>query len=890
MLSPKLEQLPKTPMWIQYAAVKKDVPDALLFYRMGDFYELFLEDAIDASGILGITLTARNKGEEIPVPMCGVPFHSATNYINRLLAAGKRVAICEQTEDPATAKGIVKREVVRIVSPGMAYDNDALDSGQNNFLLVLLPGAESGKGVYCQAELSTGLLEYSAYSSFEQLRDDLSFTQPREIIAPSSVIDTPAWSELVRATGPEFFTCVTSAPDFYFSPTHGAQELCRHFDVLNLEGFGLSQGDPALEVTGAAFRSIREAQKQGDLRHLQPPRPRLRDGYVQLDESTIEHLDLFPKPGQNPAESVFHHLNRTCTAMGARRLREFLARPLARREAILARQQSVLELKENASLLRRLREELSGMRDIERLVAKVGLRTAGPRDLLALQMVFSRLPAVKFALNESAKTPLLRETDSRIGTFNELRSYLETRLKDEVPLHAREGEIFRQGWNAELDELIALTEDGKTLLEAMETREREATGISSLKIKYNKVFGYFIEVTNSNLANVPKHYIRKQTTANGERFLTDELKKFEDKILSAQEKRIALESALFTEALERIGRESQEILATAKELSLLDALGSLASAASDYGYEAPEILEENTLDILDGRHPALEHLVGRDKFIANSVSFTPKERVFLITGPNMAGKSTYMRQVALITLMAHMGSLVPVKSAKIGLVDRIATRVGASDRIGRGQSTFMVEMNEMARILRQSTARSLLIIDEIGRGTSTFDGLALAWAILEDIVDRLGCRTLFATHYHELTALEQKQSSIRNLCVAVEEQNGEVVFLHEVRKGKAPGSYGVEVARLAGLPMPVVERAKEVLNQLERGSAKLQKAQKDALVRDNQLNLFGAPPSQPVRVPEHLTRLEGSLRALDLDRCSPLDAFMTLKSWKDGLPPPGLPC
>jgi DNA mismatch repair protein MutS len=885
----QLAALPQTPMWVQYGGIKKDALDALLFYRMGDFYELFLDDAVTAAGILGITLTARNKGEDsTPIPMCGVPFHSATSYINRLLAAGKRVAICEQTEDPAATKGIVKREIVRVVSPGMAFDSDSLPASANNYLVVLHPGALEGTGAYCVSDITTGSMEYATYSTFEQLRDDLSLIQAREIAASSRVVDTHAWNQLVKHVGPEFFGCVTPSPDFYFNPAQGAEELQRHFRVLNLEGFGLHADHAALGAVGAAFRIIRDTQKQGDLRHLQPPQPRLRDGYLQLDESTIEHLDLFPKPGQNPAESVFFHLDRTSTAMGARKLRELLSRPLGSPGGIRARQAAVVELKNKSALLRRLRESLGGIRDLERLTAKIGLRTAQPRDLQALRDVFARLPAIKKTLAEAATSPLLAALEQSITPFAELHTYLAQRLREELPAVAREGNIFKPGWHGELDELIALTEDGQKVLLEMEERERANTGIASLKIKYNRVFGYFIEITTSNLANVPKHYVRKQTTANGERFLTDELKKFEDKILSAQDKRVALEVALFDQALDRVGHDSLAILATARELALLDALASLAAAAVEHGYEAPELTEDNVLEIEDGRHPALEKLVGRDKFVANSCSFTSKERAFLITGPNMAGKSTYMRQVALIALLAHVGSLVPARSARVGLVDRIATRVGASDRIGRGQSTFMVEMNEMARILRQSTSRSLLIIDEIGRGTSTFDGLALAWAILEDIVERLSCRALFATHYHELTALESRFQSVKNLSVVVEERNGEVVFLHEVRRGKAPGSYGIEVAKLAGLPAAVVERAKDVLSLLERGSGKLQKNQKEALAKDVQLNFFGGAARSAV--PEHLSKLEASLRGLDINRVTPFDALQTLRTLKEGLPTNSSPC
>jgi DNA mismatch repair protein MutS len=876
----QLENLPDSPMWVQYRGLKKDALDALLFYRMGDFYELFMDDAVIATGILGITLTARNKNEGVPIPMCGVPFHAATGYINRLLAAGKRVAICEQTEDPAATKGIVKRAIVRVVSPGMAFDSDSIDSSQNNFLVVLHPGEESGTGAYCATDITTGSLEFGTYDTFEQLRDDLSLLRAREIAVSSRITDTAEWNELLKAVGEEFFGCVTPSPDFYFNPSQGKEELCRHFGVLNLEGFGLGGDHRALGAVGAAFRVIRDSQKQADLKHLSPPTPRLRIGFLQLDESTIEHLDLFPKPGHNPAESVFYHLDRTSTAMGARKLREMLSRPLGTLKGIKARQEAVLELKNLSPLLRALREELNGIRDLERLTAKIGLRTALPRDLQALQLVFARLPSIKETLHADAKGPLLTATGNSISPFTDLNELLVARLRDELPSNTREGNIFRSGWNKELDELITLTEDGQKILLEMEERERKATGISSLKIKYNRVFGYFIEITTSNLANVPPHYVRKQTTANGERFLTDELKKFEEKILSAQDKRIALEDKLFQESLARVGEQSQAILATARELALLDALVSLATAAQEHGYEAPELTEENVLEIEDGRHPALEKLVGRDKFIANSTHFTTKERAFLITGPNMAGKSTYMRQVAIIALLAHVGSLVPARSARVGLVDRIATRVGASDRIGRGQSTFMVEMNEMARILRQSSGRSLLIIDEIGRGTSTFDGLALAWAILEDIIERLACRALFATHYHELTQLEGRFSSVKNLSVAVEERDGAVVFLHEVRKGKASGSYGIEVAKLAGLPSDVIERAKDVLSLLEKGSSKLQKSQKDALVKDVQMNFFGAPRGEKV-VPDHLAKLEIALRAVDLNHTSPFDALQTLKNWKD---------
>jgi DNA mismatch repair protein MutS len=890
----RLKQLPNTPMWVQYAAIKAEALDALLFYRMGDFYELFLEDAIEASGILGITLTARNKGESIPIPMCGVPFHSSANYINRLLKAGKRVAICEQTEEAGASKGIVKREIVRVVSPGMAFDPDTLESARNHYLMALDIDLTEMRGNYSLAELSTGTIEFAEFESLDQLRDDFSLLQPGEILIPSSFDGLTAFEQMQKLLGKEYFPCITPVPDYYFSASSAAQDLCRHFGVLNLEGFGLSGQSPALKSLGAIFRRIRDTQKLGDLSHLQPPKIRTREGFMQLDESTMEHLDLFPKPGQNPEDSCFHHLNKTSTAMGARKLREFFSRPLNSKEAILYRQKGIQELVQNESLRRRIQDSLSGIRDLERLLAKVGLETASPRDIQALLWILERIPSLKSSLVELAKSIQLQDLEKGIEDFSELKNYLLLRLKEEVPAITREGNIFRTGWNSDLDELIGLTENARAILTEMEEREKKATGINSLKIKFNKVFGYYIEITNSNLANVPMHYVRKQTTANSERFLTDELKKFEEKALSAEEKRIALEEALFKEMLKRVSADNRSLLKTAANLAMLDALASLAQSARDYGYVAPEILEDPILEIIEGRHPALEHLVGRDKFIPNSVHFQAKEKIFLLTGPNMAGKSTYMRQVALITLLAHMGSFVPAKKAQIGLVDRVATRVGASDRIGRGQSTFMVEMNEMARILRQSTAKSLLIIDEIGRGTSTYDGLAIAWAILEDLAERLHCRALFATHYHELTALESRFSTIRNLSVAVEEREGEILFLHEVRKGKASGSYGVEVARLAGLPLPVIDRAKTILDSLEKGSGKMQKAQKEVLDQNRQLGFF-SPVEEKTKpavaaVPAHLLKIEGLLREFDINKTSPIEALLAIKTLKDNLPQSNLPC
>lgn len=875
-------------MWTQYSAIKKDALDALLFYRMGDFYELFLEDAETAAAILGITLTARNKNEGIPIPMCGVPFHSAAGHINKLLAHGKRVAICEQVEAASATKGIVKREIVRIVSPGMAFDQDALEPGENNFVIALQLSGDKEGGAFCALDVSTGACEYARFTSSDDLRDAFASLRPKEILIPLSMEGREDWVKFQNAVGREYFSCITTAADFYFSARGAYEFLCQHFQLANLEAFALTLEHSALGSIGALFRRARDTQRLGDLKHLQAPLPRTNKNFLQLDESTLEHLDLFPKPGHPPEESLFHHINRTETAPGARYLRDLISRPSAQLEEIQSRQVALQALLDRPVFLDSLCEAFRGMLDLERLLAKVGLRTANPRDLLALKDVLERLPKIRkiLALYGSG-APLLQNLLAKIAEFPELHQSLEQRLREDAPAITREGGLFKTGWHAELDELISLTDGGREYLVQLESQERTSTGINSLKVKFNKVFGYYIEITNANLSLVPKHYIRKQTMTGGERYITDELKKFEDKMLVADDKRIALEESLFAELLLTISQATPQILATAKQLAFLDALVSLARAAREHRYVRPELSDDLILEIEAGRHPTLEQLVGSDRFIANDTKFNAQSRLFLITGPNMAGKSTYMRQVALITLLAHMGSFVPAKSAKIGIVDRIATRVGASDRIGRGQSTFMVEMNEMARILRVSTERSLLLIDEIGRGTSTFDGLALAWAILEDLHARMRCRTLFATHYHELTMLERELDGIRNLSVAVQEEGSSVRFLHKVVEGPASGSYGVAVAELAGLPRQVTERAQHILTDLEHSADKRQKQHREIAHKAQQLSFFAqnqaAPTQAKAEIPAHLRTMEAALLGLDLDQCTPWNALVTLRELKSKL-------
>ncbi|MCO5143985.1 MAG: DNA mismatch repair protein MutS [Oligoflexia bacterium] len=882
----QLEQLPDTPMWKQYKEIKVNALDSLLFYRMGDFYELFQQDAIEASEILGITLTARNKGEEIPVPMCGVPHHASNSYINKLVQAGKKVAICEQTEAATATKGIVKREIVRIVSPGMVYDPEALAPVENSFSIALDKHSENLNALsFAMGDLSTGKIEFCSEIPIEAFLDFLGIANPKEILITSDFLDTDFYKKIILEF-PWLQNTKTILPLFYFSKESGYTYLKNHFQLTNLEAMDLSDQDTALGVLGAFFRQAKETQKQSALEHLQMPVRRALEGFVQIDESTIDHLDILPKSDKQTEESLFYHLNKTSTFMGARKLKDWLIRPLSKKSEINARLESVEECYENIFLLSELTDLFGGMRDIERLVARIGLNSANPRDLVGLKNILEQLPRIRTSLANKAKTKLMVDIRESINELPALFKRLDVELLDEPASSKKEGNIFKKGWNNQLDELIELTENGKDTIERLEASEREATGIGNLKIKYNKVFGYFIEVSQAKLASVPARYIRKQTTANAERYITPELKTFEEKVLSASEKRMALEEQLFEDLIAYIKTQTQELLKTASSLATLDVILAFAKVARENNYVRPELIDTCELEIQEGKHPALMKLVGKNKFINNSIHFTESENLFLITGPNMAGKSTFMRQTALITLMAHAGSFVSAKKARIGLVDRISTRVGASDRIGKGQSTFMVEMNEIAKILLSATNRSLLIIDEIGRGTSTYDGLSIAWSILEDIAKRIQCRTLFATHYHELTELETSLSGLCNLHVEVAETNQTITFLHTVKKGKANGSYGIEVAKLAGVPRPVLERAKEILTNLE---SKERPKKKSITKPSEQMSFFDPPPAVEKQEQKELAQIKEALTSFDLVNSTPLQAMNRLKDLQDSLKGPKRP-
>ena len=891
-----LSILPRTPMWEQYKNIKKNALDSLLLYRMGDFYELFLEDAKIAAAILDIALTMRHKNNANPIPMCGVPFHSATNYINTLLKHGKRVAICEQVEKVSTGKSIVKREIVRVVSPGMVYDHNALEAHKNNYLFSIKfspkkrKGEDPHEGSYCALDVSTGESVYGYFDNLDSILNEISILDPKEFILSEKWKESTGWKKLwEKIKDTKNTPCVDYIPEYYFSDKDAYEGIQHHFGVIDLGAFELEEKEEVLGAIWAVFRRTKDNQKEGNLCHLQAPKRQIKSSYLELDESTIRHLDLFPDPSKNAKESLFFHLNQCKTAFGSRLLYQFLSRPLRDKSSIEERQYAIQALIESGTTLDKIREHLKGMHDLGRITSKLGLHSANPRDIVALKNTLEKIPYVKDQLKSLSKVPFMKRLSENIDPCLDLTESLALKIKEEPPPHTREGNIFKKNWHKELDELLLLSFNGSQTITDMEEKERAVSGITNLKIKYNRVFGYFIEISKSNLNLVPKHYTRKQTTANGERYITEELKILEHKLLSAREKQISLEAKLYGELLEELSSQSKRLLRITNQLALLDVLACLANIAKERNYTCPNITNSLDLHIEEGRHPVIEELIGTHSFVANTVSFKKDSIIQIITGPNMAGKSTFMRQTALLTLMAHMGSFIPAKAATIGIVDRVASRVGASDRIGKGQSTFMVEMSEIARILRQATPKSLLIIDEIGRGTSTFDGLAIAWAILEDIQSRLQARTLFATHYHELTELGDIFSNVCNISIAVEKRKGKVVFLHKVIPTKADGSYGVEVAHLAGLHTHILRRAEEILRALEQEKTPhtrnlLEKMPKKKEKDTDSIEKFPLFAHENIDPPSYLKKIEEELKDVDIDKQTPIDALLKLKSLREKLP------
>jgi DNA mismatch repair protein MutS len=794
-----------TPMMRQYRDAKAAHPGMLLLFRMGDFYETFDDDAELAARVLGLTLTSRDK----QVPMAGFPHHQLENYLRKLLHAGHRVAVCDQVEDAALAKGLVKREVTRVVTAGTITEDELLDPKANNHIAAVACVSRGLIGL-AWADLSAGTF-WAADVPPDRLTDELARVAPAECLVPER--DAERLNESFRGSPPK---TVAVRPDWTFDPATAREALCKQFGVATLAGFGFeSDHQPGLVAAGALLLYLQETFK-ANLKHLRGVRPFRPGDHLLLDEVTRRSLELTRTLRDGSRDgSLLAALDRTVTTMGARLLQEWLIAPLADRTAIEERLDAVAELHADHRLRQELRTILDAAADLQRLTSRASTGRATPRDLAAVARTLQMLPRLKAKLT-GRKAALLARLEDKLELFTDLREALDAALIEDPPLTAKEGGVIRDGYKPELDELRTITRDGKTWITRYQANEITRTGISSLKVGFNQVFGYYIEITHANSAKVPTDYVRKQTLKNAERYITPDLKEYEEKVLGAQDKIHNLEYELFVELRERVAAQTARLLGTADVMATLDVLASLSELAAARQYVRPELIDDAVLHVEAGRHPVLDQTLPPGTFVPNDITLGPDDGIFwLITGPNMAGKSTYIRQVALITLMAHVGSFVPAKSAKLGVTDRIFTRVGASDELSRGQSTFMVEMTEAANILNNASPRSLVILDEIGRGTSTYDGVSLAWSITEHLHDAVGCRSLFATHYHELAQLADSLPGLRNYNVLVKEQADGIVFLHRIAPGGADKSYGIHVARLAGVPTAVLERAEQVLVELE---------------------------------------------------------------------------
>jgi len=867
---------PQTPAMQQYHRMKAEHPDCLLFFRMGDFYELFFEDAVVAARALEIALTSRSKDKGgQPIPMCGVPHHAVTTYVGRLVKQGFRVALCEQMEDPRTAKGVVKREVVRVVTPGTQLETTALDAAEAAFVLALAPGPAALGAAWIDA--TTGEFEVAQWEgapSWDRLRDDLGATRPRELLVPRGAV-LPAW--LTDATSSEGAIPRTEMDESAFDPRGGRRELLSHFGVLTLEAFGCDAQPAAIAAGAAALRYVRDTQKR-DLAHVTSLRTRAAEDGLVIDALTRRNLELVENALDGSRRgTLLDVLDLTRTAMGARRLRQWLLRPLAALEPIQDRLDAVEELAFRTVERARLREVLGDVQDLDRIVGRVSLGTSSPRDLRALARSLRALPEAAAAVDE-CQAPLVRSELKDLDPPLDVAEDVEAIVVDEPPPTVREGGVVRAGVDPELDSLREISHGGRTTIAAIEERERARTGITNLKVRFNRVFGYYIEVSKSNLGQVPADYIRKQTIAGGERFVTPELKEYEEKVLKADERIVAREGEIVEALRGRVASQARRIQASSGAVAALDTLAALAEVSCRHNYVKPRLSTGDELTFVEGRHPVMERVLS-EPFVANDLHMAEDvARLFILTGPNMGGKSTYLRQTALIVVMAQMGCFVPAREAKLGLVDRVFTRVGASDLILRGQSTFMVEMQETAHILRHATRRSLVLLDEIGRGTATFDGLSIAWAVAEHLArGGAGPKTLFATHYHELTDLAADLPGVGNLHVSAREWQDGVVFLRKIEPGGSDRSYGIQVGRLAGLPAPVVVRAQEILGNLERTEFDREGRPRLAHSGDpaepapgRQLRLFAAPDDGVL----------DDLRKADPDHLTPVQALALLAELK----------
>ena len=863
-------------MMQHYMKTKEEYKDCILFYRLGDFYEMFFDDALTVTKELEITLTGKDCGLEERAPMCGVPFHAAENYINRLIAKGYKVAICEQMEDPKTAKGMVKREVIRVVTPGTNLNATGIDDAKNNYLMSIVY-MENHFGI-CIADVSTGECYVTEVDKGRKLVDEINKYTPSEIICNQALMVSGIDVDDLKN---RMNIAIYPLDSWYFDDELCHKTLMEHFHVMSIEGLGLGDYETSILAAGALFIYLKETQKS-NLEHMSRITPYVTDHFMLIDSSSRRNLELVETLREKQKRgSLLWVLDKTKTAMGARMMRSFVEQPLVDVEEIEKRQDAIEELNSKPMIRDEIREYLQPVYDLERLISRISYHSANPRDLLAFRSSLEMLPHIRLLLKECSGSAL-QEIYEDMDALEDLCELITAAIVDDPPLAMKEGGIIRDGYNQDVDNYRNAKTEGKNWLADLETEEREKTGIRNLRIKYNKVFGYYLEVTNSFKEMVPDYYTRKQTLTNAERYITPKLKELEDMILGAEDKLYSLEYVLFAQVRDKVASEVERIQKTARAVARLDVFASLSLVASRNNYVRPTVNSRGVIDIRGGRHPVVEKMIPNDMFIANDVKLDNGEnRIAVITGPNMAGKSTYMRQVALIVLMAQIGSFVPAQKAKIGIVDRIFTRVGASDDLASGQSTFMVEMTEVANILRNATKNSLLILDEIGRGTSTFDGLSIAWAVIEHIASPkiLGAKTLFATHYHELTELEGKIPGVNNYCIAVKERGDDIVFLRKIVKGGADKSYGIQVAKLAGVPDSVIDRAKELVEELVdaditervRDLASVPKTKKKAVHYDEvdleQMSLFDTVKDDDILQ---------ELKDIDVGNLTPIDALNTI--------------